>query len=600
MRDAAPFKYDRRTGFFPICLAASWGVLTGVFIGWQVAGRVHPGVLMLPAFGAVCVILLIVLAFDKYITERSRRQIAAASNENERLLRQLTENIREVLWLRSSRGVHYMSSSYEKVMGVPLSEYYKNPRDWLRVVHPADRPHVEKSLDESIARGGGYVEEFRILRPPDGELRWIHIRAFPVEPEEGETFRVAGLTEDVTQRRQLEEQLRQSQKMEAVGQLAGGVAHDFNNILQVILGYGEFLRESLENHGESGETLVSLDNVMDAGTRAMVLIRQLLNFSRNAEFSPVSVDLNAVVSDLLRMLERLLGPGIQVVLATAPRLPMVLADPGQVEQILINLCVNARDAMPDGGTIRISLNRHAPNGDAESSHPDTDATDVVEMRVSDSGTGIPREQLDRIFEPFFTTKEVGKGTGLGLATVYAIVNRHQGFIDVESEENVGTTFRILLPVSREGGMVRERRTADPSIDVMGSHETLLVAEDDDLVRRFLCETLRRWNYRILPARDGQEALELFRQHGNDVQLVLCDLIMPRLGGPAVYRWIRDRRPEIPFIFFSGCDESPVAELDIASGGLILRKPVPARELLLRVRQILDSSPADEKLCASTE
>jgi two-component system, cell cycle sensor histidine kinase and response regulator CckA len=399
------------------------------------------------------------------------------------------------------------------------------------------------------------------------------------------TDRVVGATSvgvDVTERRHVEEererlreQMAQARKMQAVGQLAGGIAHDFNNLLQIILGHASLAAGDATTEGSE-----SLAEIRQAAERATALVRQLLLFSRRQQPSKEVVDLNDVLSGILKMLRRLIGE--HVVLEFRPTVPLrpVRASVGELEQIVINLCTNARDAMPDGGTITVSTAplRLDPR---EAALPlGAGGGGWVELRVQDTGVGIPPELHDRIFEPFFTTKEVGKGTGLGLATVYAIVEQHGGTIRLQSEPGRGTTMAVLLPASERRPQETDCEPAGEPTRSNGGGRTILYAEDDPQVRGMALQILSRAGYRVIAAEDGTRALELFGEHADHIDLALMDVIMPGRKGTAVMDDIRARRPALPVILCSGYSADVLDAARLAHMGVdLVQKPFRPRELL---------------------
>ncbi|HWW01463.1 MAG TPA: PAS domain S-box protein [Candidatus Acidoferrum sp.] len=394
-----------------------------------------------------------------------------------------------------------------------------------------------------------------------------------------------GLFRDVTAQKQLEDQLRQAQKMEAIGQLAGGVAHDFNNILTIIHGHASLLVAAGKLEGASAR---SAQQITQAAERAASLTRQLLTFSRRQVMQPRPLDLNGIVSNMTQMLGRILGEDIALKLDYAPQPAMVQADAGMMEQVLMNLVVNSRDAMPGGGALTICLSSCDVGPLHLSCHPEARAGRFVCLRVADTGCGIPPENLRRIFDPFFTTKEVGKGTGLGLATVYGIVNQHQGWIEVTSRVGQGTAFEVFLPCSaRATEPVREEPAGRA---VRGGTETILVVEDEAPVRELVCSLLAGHGYKILQAESGVKALEVWKQCRDRVDLVLTDLVMPDLmNGRELAEKLLSERPELKVIFTSGYSADVVGKDFVLREGLsYLQKPYHPDKLALVVRDCLDA------------
>ena len=389
---------------------------------------------------------------------------------------------------------------------------------------------------------------------------------------------------DVTDRQNLEAQLRQAQKMESVGQLAGGVAHDFNNILTVISGHTSLLAMS----GLNEEALDSARQIGLAADRAANLTRQLLTFSRRQIIQPKNLDLNDVVSNMTKMLHRLLGEDISLQVNYAPNLPLIHADPGMMEQILLNLSVNARDAMPKGGGLFVDTGAVKLDPAAACKIPGASPGEYVRLTVRDTGKGIPSEILPHIFEPFFTTKDVGKGTGLGLATVYGIVQQHRGWITAASKVGQETVFEVFLPAIAAPGAVRE--TARPEQEIRGGHETILVVEDETPLRILVRSVLQRYGYRVLEAKSGVDALPVWLEHKGEISLLLTDMVMPHgVSGRELAQRLHGDKPELKVIYSSGYSLAVVSEDMVLREGLnFLQKPYNPRKLAQAVRDCLDA------------
>jgi PAS domain S-box-containing protein len=392
------------------------------------------------------------------------------------------------------------------------------------------------------------------------------------------------LFRNVSERKRLEDQLRHSQKMEAIGQLAGGVAHDFNNILTVIQGHASLIRSG---QGLPASMKVSVEQIYKAADRAAALTRQLLTFSRRQMMQPTELDLNSVVSNLTRMLGRILGEDVslQCNYSTVP--PFIHADLGMMEQVVMNLAVNSRDAMATGGRLAIGISMHDLGDQEAQAHPEGRAGSFACLTVTDTGSGIPPEVLPHIFEPFFTTKAVGKGTGLGLATVYGIVKQHKGWIELESMVGEGTTFRVYLPAIKDMGPKREE-TASREAPRQGS-ETILVVEDEEPVRVLVSGILSGSGYRVLNAATGPEALEVWRHHKQDIALLLTDIVMPEgMTGRDLAEKLQAEKPGLKAIFTSGYSSDIVGKDFILQEGVnFLQKPYPPQNLTQAVRKCLD-------------
>ena len=431
---------------------------------------------------------------------------------------------------------------------------------------------------ERLHEEGRTVYEYRFRRP-GGDYVWLRDEMTLVRDEEGEPVEVVGVCRDVTEQRELEEQLRQSQKMEAVGRLAGGVAHDFNNLVTAITGYGELL---LMEMGQDHPSRRDLEEILKAGERASSLTRQLLAFSRRQVLQPKVLDLNQVVSDVERMLRRVIGEDVDLVVEPTPGIRRVEADPGQIEQVLVNLAVNARDAMPRGGTLVVRTDE-MPGDEVEV--PDAEETPErwVRLRVRDTGDGIPKEVQDRVFEPFFTTKKQGEGTGLGLAMVYGIVQQSGGQIEVESGPGEGTEFTVFLPgVDKE---VAPRESRDGLSLEARNGETVLVVEDEEGVRKLVRRTLESRGYEVLEASDGETARSVCL--GDDCpDLVISDVVMPDMRGPELAAELEASGSELPFLFMSGY---PGRERtgSLPEDARFLQKPFTAEDLLRQVQEALE-------------
>ncbi|HEX7020375.1 MAG TPA: response regulator, partial [Gemmatimonadaceae bacterium] len=426
----------------------------------------------------------------------------------------------------------------------------------------------------------------RLLRRRDGHTFLAAITSSPIVSATGEITGAVGVVTDITPQRQLEEQLRQSQKMQAVGQLAGGVAHDFNNLLTVISGHVELLRGS---DPSAPEWASDIDEIAHASDRAAALTRQLLAFSRKQMLKPRLIDINGVVRGLTPMLRRLIGEDVELVTRLPGEVHHIRADANQIEQVVVNLVVNARDAMSSGGVVMVSTrNERVDAGRARGmQHGEGD---YVVLSVNDTGSGMDERTRSRVFEPFFTTKEPGRGTGLGLSTVYGIVEQSGGFVTVASELAKGSTFEVFLPAA-EGSVSHSAVTSTPAVSADG-HETILIAEDSDQVRRMAERILQHAGYTVFTARDGREALDMASRHAGRIDLVLTDVVMPLMSGRELAEALAEARPEITVVFMSGYTDDEIVRrgmLDPASR--FIEKPFTAGKLVEKIRYHLSTSKA---------
>jgi two-component system, cell cycle sensor histidine kinase and response regulator CckA len=421
------------------------------------------------------------------------------------------------------------------------------------------------------------------VRRRDGHIIWISEHARAVRDATGKVMYYEGFIEDITERKRIEQQLHQSQKMEAVGRLAGGIAHDFNNILTAILGYSELL----QLRATDDDTRQRADDIRKSTERAAALCRQLLTFSRSQILEPKTLDLNAVVLDMEKMLLRLISEDINLVASPGHSLPPIKADLGQIEQVILNLAVNARDAMRNGGTLTIETTTVHIDEKTVARNPELASGDYAMLAVSDTGCGIPSDVMARLFEPFFTTKPAGKGTGLGLATCYGIVKQAGGHITVYSEENRGTTFRVYLPAVREQCEAVESAKGNTSPTT--GHETILLAEDEPAVRELSAMSLRELGYEVIEAADGSEAMRLAKTRGcRQIDLLVTDVVMPEMGGKELAYWLRTVSPKTRVLFTSGyTDRSIIRTGALNPGTRFLQKPYPLSALASEVRGTLD-------------
>ena len=516
------------------------------------------------------------------IAERARIEADLRKSEANLLAAQSVGHIGS--WdLDLRTGELHWSAETFRIFGSEPGAFTPTRAAFYAAVHPDDRAAVTNALDQALGAGATYNIDHRIVRP-EGSERLVCEKAEVVFAPSGQAVQLIGTVQDITDRKGLEDQLRQAQKMEAVGQLAGGVAHDFNNILAAILMNLGLLREEPQL---SPEILASLKEIEVEANRAANLIRQLLVFSRRQIPQRRPLDLNEVLGNLLKLLRRLLGEHVILEFPGHPDLPSVEADVGMIEQVVMNLSVNARDAMPSGGRLTIGLEVVELDGAAATANPEARPGRFVCLAVADTGCGMDEVTRKRVFEPFFTTKDVGQGTGLGLATVYGIAKQHQGWTEVASAIGQGTTFRVFLPVATAAAPAP--LASPPPAAWRGGHETILLVEDEPAVRRLVGRCLRRSGYRVFEATNGVEALELWRQHGERIDLLFTDMVMPEgMTGLALAERLRADKSALKVIVSSGYS------LEITSRGApaggktaFLAKPYEMSSLAATVRRCLD-------------
>jgi len=509
--------------------------------------------------------------------------VEEALRESEQRFRLMAETIHDVFWIATPRigKTVYVSPGYEYIWGRTREALYRNPKLFLETVHPEDRERVKTEIIAARERSIPWSHEYRIIRP-DGTVRWIQNRGFPVRDDQGRVTLFTGVATDITERKALEQQLLQAQKMEAVGRLAGGVAHDFNNLLMAITGYGELMRDKVL---KEDPLYGHLENILKAGDRAAALTRQLLTFSRQKIIHPEVIDLNRVVLDLEPMLRRLIGEDLHLEVVTDRRPGAVKADPGQMDQIIMNLVVNARDAMPQGGRLTLKTAPVNFTVGCQSKFGLTPPGAYVMLEVQDTGVGMDEATQSHIFEPFFTTKEVGKGTGLGLSTVYGIVKQSGGYLDVTSGPGAGSAFTIYFP--RLEAIVEPPKAKIPITASFRGEETILLVEDEDMLRGLLAKFLRIYGYTVLEARHGGEALLTCERHPGPIHLMVTDVVMPQMSGRELVDRLTPLRPEMKVLYMSGYAEDALVQHGVEDLSVaFLQKPFRPIELARRVHAVL--------------
>ena len=520
--------------------------------------------------------------------EERKRVEEALRNSEERLGLALSGADLALFDIDLQTGSAVFNKRWIEILGYPVDHTFNTLDTWIESIHPDERCQVKETLERHIDRKTPFFEQEYRVQTYDNGWRWVRCRGKVVSRNQQEqALRFSGTQMDITEYKQLERQLSQAQKMEAVGRLAGGVAHDFNNILTVIMSYSELALLQLKN---DNRLYARVKEIRKAAEKATRLTRQLLMFSRGETVTPIEVDMNRLVVDIEAMLERLIGEHIRLNIHLDPTVGAVKADPGQLEQVLLNLAVNGRDAMTDGGTLDVTTRRVEFDGKQPLPHAEMQPGIYVELVVTDSGSGMDAETQKRIFEPFFTTKGFGKGTGLGLSTVFGIVKQHHGYIDVQSEVGIGTTFRILFPAlcitNRPAPLFLEMNEEE-----LSGVETILLVEDEERIQQLMSSALRSAGYTVLLAANGAEALTISNRYRGTIDLLVTDVIMPEMSGVKLSHQLMMQRPLTKVLYMSGYTDG-----ELSKHGVILKehafipKPFTPMSLAGIVRRILDDEP----------
>jgi PAS domain S-box-containing protein len=514
----------------------------------------------------------------------ARKEAEKARIDAENKYRTLVEQVAAISYI-AELGINgqwqYISPQVEAITGYTQDEWLENSRDWTRHIPVEDHGVIEAAEAASL-RGERFQAEYRIVRK-DGAVIWVSDTAVVVSGSYSHPV-MEGIIVDITERKLLENQLQQSRRMEAVGRLAGGIAHDFNNLLTIIKGYAEL---GLQRTGIQPELRADVQQIENAAERASMLIRQLLAFSRRQVLQPKVIDLNAIVLGLDKLLGRLMGEHIEMATRCGANVGYVKADPAQIEQVIMNLVVNARDAMPKGGRLTVETVNVELDSTYARDHVTVKPGSYVMLAVSDSGTGMSPETVAHIFEPFYTTKESGQGTGLGLSTVYGIVKQSGGYIWVYSEPGKGTTFKVYLP------RVAEQVEAKPeAVELRGAgrgSETILLVEDEEAVRELASRILSAKGYSVVAAKSVKEAEQFSEGHPGKIHLLLTDIVMPGTSGRELARRITGRHPRTRVLYMSGYTDNVLAQGGVLEAGLsFLQKPFTPGALVQKVRDVLDS------------
>jgi signal transduction histidine kinase len=476
-----------------------------------------------------------------------------------------------------------------RIFGQDPNIFVPTVEKFVAQIHPDDRPRLAESMDKARRLGALLDNRYRVVRP-NGEIRVVESRGQVEKNAEGKFVRIVGTIQDLTEheslsaeRKKLEEQLLQAQKMEAIGQLAGGIAHDFNNFLSVILGYSELVQAALRGNDAMATVMADVGEIRSAAEKAATLTRQLLAFSRRQVLQPMVMDLGESLAGLENMVRRLIGENIKLEVIPGKNVGLVKADPGQMEQVIMNLIVNARDAMPQGGRLTLET-RDAVLSDGDSTV--VPAGHYALLVASDTGKGMDPQVMARIFEPFFTTKEKGKGTGLGLSMVYGVVKQTGGYITVESEVGRGTRFYVYFPVAEEDHADKTPASAPAGVSA-GASETILLVEDDTAIRTMVGKFLRKQSYTVLEAGSGEEALVVANGHGKKIDLMITDIVMPGITGLELAQKLTQQRTDLKVLYVSGYSDHAAFQNEVPElSSKYLMKPFSPDILSNKVREIL--------------
>lgn len=519
-------------------------------------------------------------AFTRDITERKRSE--EALRESEERWQFALEGSGDGLWDWDVPGKKiYLSKQYKEMIGYTDDELPDSLGEWESRLHPDDKADIYAKLNSHLeGKTPVYISQYR-FRSKDGSYKWILDRGKVItRTDDGKPLRVIGIHTDITERKHLESQLLQSQKMEAVGTLAGGVAHDFNNLLSAIMGYASLLQMKMDKH----DPLYSYAaHILTSSEKAANLTQSLLAFSRKQVIDLKPVALNDTVDKLHKLLERLIPEDVDFKVDKIDERLIVMADVGQLDQVIMNLVTNARDAMPRGGRLTIRIDRAAANSRFMTTNKSVDLSDHALIEISDTGIGMDKKTIEKIFEPFYTTKELGRGTGLGLSIVYGIIKQHNGYIDVRSQPGEGSVFSVYLP------LVWMEPEDDRDISqIVGGIETILIAEDNKELCQLSTRVLRDHGYSVLAAMDGSAAVDMFRQHSSEIALIILDVVMPRMNGKEAYEAIRKIDPSAKVIFTSGYTDDIIVERGVENEQYdFLNKPLTPATLLKKIREVLD-------------
>jgi two-component system, cell cycle sensor histidine kinase and response regulator CckA len=583
--------YDRERNAAEVARCLERGQVRGLEIDYVDAqGRTTPIELNATVVGQGASAQILTLCRD--ISGRKRAE--QKRRQREERFRAIVETTAEWIWAIDTTGRHtYSNRGVERILGYTPEELAGQPARAL--LHPEERARVESLLRAKTAAGEGWTGLVLRWRHKDGSDRYLESNAVPILDSQGRLVGYQGSDRDITERKRaeaererLQSELTQAQKMEAIGRLAGGVAHDFNNLLTALRGYADLTLLELDPGSRAAHNQRGIQEVVE---QAKALTQQILAFSRRQVLQMANVDLNAELLSTGKMLRRLIGEEIEIVTSLQPDLRLVRGDKTQLQQVVVNLAINARDAMPHGGKLTISTSNAELPAELLPARPEPHASAYVKLTMADTGLGMDADTRNRVFEPFFTTKELGRGTGLGLATAYGIVRQHGGFIDVESAPGAGSLFTVYLPCA-EAATQAEAPASSAALAARGS-ETILVVEDDTTVRELVCRQLADCGYRVLAAVDPQEAFAQAFRHDGPIALVLTDVVMPGMNGREMYARLSTQRPGLRVLYMSGyAGEALAHHGGVLDAGLrLIQKPFSIADLTRAVREILDAVPA---------
>lgn len=544
-------------------------------------------------FGLVRGLVALVLLFVVYVIYQNlqiyciRQQLL----DQEKLFRLISENAADMIALVAADGTRlYNSPAYARVLG--YSEEELKGSSGFEQIHPEDRAYVQEAALETLRTGCGRRIEYQ-MRHKDGNWLTLESTASAITDSHGQVTQLVIVNRDITDRKRLEEQFRQSQKMEAIGRLSGGIAHDFNNLLGVIIGFAEVLEAQVAKDPSLSDCVAE---ILKAGKNAGSLTRQLLAFSRQQVLEPTVLDLNRIIAEIEKMLKRIIGEDIELTTNLDKSLGRIKADEGQIKQILLNLAVNARDAMPQGG--KLVIETKTVDIDAQStrrfSYPVKQGSYVM-FSVADGGMGMDQATQSRIFEPFFTTKEKGKGTGLGLATVYGIVKQSGGYIDLSSEPGKGACFKVYLP-KVEGEMTAKTPQAEAAKLADSLNKTVLLVEDEPSMLKVACHLLEPLQFSVIPAGGPKEALQISQQYPGKIDLIITDVVMPEMSGPELVEVLKKARPESKVLFVSGYTGQTFGRSEgMFPEASFLMKPFTRLQLEKKVNEVLHGEPVARRV-----